>query len=158
MRILSTKPATISYSLNDSPVGLLAFIYEKLHDWADAYPWTDDEILTWISIYYFSTAGPGATGNIYYGIEHRKPVSGFEAVQEYSDVPLGVSRFKKELILLPKAWNETLGKVVFESENEKGGHFGAWERPDVIVRDLRKMFGKEGGAFGSVEGASGYEE
>lgn len=45
-----TKPQTIGYSMTDSPVGLLAWIYEKLHDWTDAYPWTDDEVLTWISI------------------------------------------------------------------------------------------------------------
>ena len=38
-----TKPQTIGYSLADSPVGLLAWIYEKLVDWSDAYPWEDDE-------------------------------------------------------------------------------------------------------------------
>lgn len=39
----STKPQTVGYSFADSPVGLLAWIYEKLHDWTDNYPWTDDE-------------------------------------------------------------------------------------------------------------------
>jgi hypothetical protein len=39
----STKPQTIGYSLTDSPVGLLAWIYEKLVAWTDSYPWTDDE-------------------------------------------------------------------------------------------------------------------
>ena len=39
----STKPQTLGYSLADSPVGLLAWIYEKLVSWADDYPWTDDE-------------------------------------------------------------------------------------------------------------------
>lgn len=39
----STKPQTLGYSLASSPVGLLAWVYEKLHDWTDAYPWTDDE-------------------------------------------------------------------------------------------------------------------
>lgn len=48
----STKPQTIGYALADSPVALLSWIYEKLHDWTDDYPWTDDEILTWISIYW----------------------------------------------------------------------------------------------------------
>ncbi len=50
-----TKPQTIGYSMTDSPIGLLAWIYEKLHDWTDDYPFTDDEILTWVSIYWFST-------------------------------------------------------------------------------------------------------
>jgi hypothetical protein len=39
----STKPQTLGYSLADSPVGLLAWIYEKLVAWTDSYPWTDDE-------------------------------------------------------------------------------------------------------------------
>jgi hypothetical protein len=39
----STKPQTLGYSLADSPVGLLAWIYEKLVTWTDSYPWTDDE-------------------------------------------------------------------------------------------------------------------
>jgi hypothetical protein len=42
----STKPQTLGYALADSPVALLAWIYEKLHDWTDAYPWTDEEICT----------------------------------------------------------------------------------------------------------------
>jgi len=67
-----TKPQTIAYALADSPLALLAWIYEKLHDWTDSYPWTDDEICTWISIYWFSTAGPGAAGRIYYEVQHDK--------------------------------------------------------------------------------------
>lgn len=39
----ATKPQTLGYSLTDSPVGLLAWIYEKLVEWSDSYPWTDDE-------------------------------------------------------------------------------------------------------------------
>ncbi|KAL8671509.1 MAG: hypothetical protein Q9168_003978, partial [Polycauliona sp. 1 TL-2023] len=46
--IQATKPQTLGYALSDSPVGLLAWIYDKLHDWTDDYPWTDDEILTWV--------------------------------------------------------------------------------------------------------------
>lgn len=153
----STKPQTIGYSLTDSPVGLLAWIYEKLHDWSDGYAWTDDEILTWVSIYYFSKAGPAATSHIYYEMEHKES-GAFAAAQIYSDVPLGVARFPKDLILLPKLWNHTLGPIVFEGEHEKGGHFAAWECPDGIVKDLRTMFGRGGGAFRSVDGRAGYED
>lgn len=53
-----TKPTTPSYAMDDSPVALLAWLYEKLHDWSDNYPWTNDEICTWVSIYWFSTMGP----------------------------------------------------------------------------------------------------
>ncbi|KAH8588636.1 epoxide hydrolase [Bisporella sp. PMI_857] len=153
----STRPLTTGYFMQDSPVGLLAWIYEKLHDWSDNYFWTDDEILTWVSIYYFSRPGPAATSYIYYNNEHRDPGM-FAAVQKYSVVPLGISRFPKDLILLPKLWNQTMGPVVFEKEHESGGHFAAWERPDAIVDDLRTMFGRAGGAFNVVKGHSGLLE
>lgn len=48
------------------------------------------------------------------------------------------------------------GKVIFESENEKGGHFAAHEVPESLVNDVRKMFGKGGPAFGVVKGKTGY--
>jgi hypothetical protein len=51
-----------------------------------------------------------------------------------------------------------LGPVVFESDNESGGHFFATEKPELLARDLRNMFGKGGGAFGVVEGRSGYDD
>jgi hypothetical protein len=72
----STKPQTLAYALNDSPVALLAWIYEKLHDWTDGYPWTEDEIFTWISIYQFSRMGPGAAHRIYYEVTHTTPGPG----------------------------------------------------------------------------------
>ncbi|KAF8857344.1 alpha/beta-hydrolase, partial [Acephala macrosclerotiorum] len=139
LRQLSTKPQTIAFSLTDSPIGLLAWIYEKLHDWTDNYAWTADEILTWVSIYYFSEGGPAAANSFYFEIEHREP-GAFVAAQAYVDVPLGISRFPQDLILLPKLWNPTMGPIAFEREHESGGHFAAWERPDDLVNDLRVMF------------------
>lgn len=139
----------------DSPVGLLAWIYEALHDWVDEYKWTDDEILTWISIYYFSKPGPAASSLVYWAIEHRE-VNAFAASAAYSDVPIGISRFAGDLLLLPKLWNHTLGPVVFEKDHDKGGHFASWERPEAIVEDLRAMFGKKGGAYDVVKDKSGF--
>ncbi|KAH7136102.1 Alpha/Beta hydrolase protein [Dendryphion nanum] len=151
----ATKPQTAAYFMADSPVGLLSWIYEALHDWVEQYPWTDDEILTWISIYYFSKAGPGAANYIYYEMEHSEPPA-FVAAQKYSEVPLGVSRFPYDLMLLPKLWNHTLGPVVYEKVHDQGGHFAAWEQPGAIVADLRAMFGKSGGAYNVVSGKNGY--
>ncbi|MCJ1228127.1 hypothetical protein MMC12_004788 [Toensbergia leucococca] len=152
----STKPQTLGYALADSPVGLLAWIYEKLHDWTDEYPWTDDEILTWVSIYWFSTAGPAASLRIYYEAVHNTTLSRERTQQWIPLVKLGLAYFRKELTVVPKTWGRTMGPVVFESDNEKGGHFAAWEKPEVIVQDLRAMFGKGGGAYGVVEGKKGY--
>ncbi|RYC55853.1 hypothetical protein CHU98_g10356 [Xylaria longipes] len=154
----STKPQTLGYGLADSPVACLSWIYEKLHDWADNYPWTDDEVCTWVSIYWFSTAGPAASTRIYYEHTHSSKMSR-QNLREYSPgVKLGYSHFPMDLTVLPSTWVHTLGEVVFERDHEDGGHFASWERPNEIVKDLRDMFGKGGGAFGCVKGATGYSQ
>lgn len=158
----STKPQTLAYALNDSPVALLAWIYEKLHDWTDAYPWTDSEIFTWVSIYLFSRMGAGAAHRIYYEITHTKAGPGRfpheEIVKWTPGVKLGMAYNPKELSVYPKTWCRTLGPVVFESDNESGGHFYATEKPELLARDLREMFGRRGGAFGVVKGKTGFDD
>lgn len=52
-------------------MALLAWIYEKLHDWTDGYAWSEEEIFTWVSVYAYSTAGPGAAHRIYYEFLHQ---------------------------------------------------------------------------------------
>lgn len=160
----STKPQTLAYALTDSPVALLSWIYEKLHDWSDDYPFTDEEILTWVSIYYFSYAGPGAAHRIYYEGSHADVAEkrGLKVIPRSAiggwvpNVKLGLAWNPKEIFVLPRKWGKTLGNVVYEVENETGGHFYAHERPEWLVRDLVTMFGKKGGAFGVVEGKDGY--
>ncbi|TFK82696.1 alpha/beta-hydrolase [Polyporus arcularius HHB13444] len=153
--VQSTKPQTLAYALTDSPVGLLAWIYEKLVSWSDKYPWTDDEVLEWVSIYWFSRAGPGAAGRIYYEMDSGGTGNAFDGCV-WQSVPLGISYFPGEVDQLPKSWSHMLGKVVFEGEHEKGGHFAAHEVPDALVGDLRKMYGKGGPAYGVVPGKDGY--
>jgi hypothetical protein len=159
-KIQSTKPQTIGYALEDSPVALLAWIYEKFHAWTDSYPWADDEILTWVSIYWFSTAGPAASVRIYYEATHSHPgeIATLDKVWGgwVPKVPLGLASFKGDIKVLPRTWGRMLGPVVFESQHEEGGHFAAWEVPDRLVRDLRGMFGRSGPCFGVVEGKDGF--
>lgn len=150
----------MGYGLADSPVALLSWIYEKLHDWTDSYPWTPDEVLTWISIYYFSSAGPAANVRIYYEFAHT-PGRKLKVRDDYRKwtptVKLGLAYFPREISVLPKTWGRTLGPVVYESENDRGGHFAAWERPEVIAEDLQKMLGKGGPCYKAVKGSSGYD-
>ncbi|KAA1474380.1 alpha/beta-hydrolase [Dentipellis sp. KUC8613] len=148
----STQPQTLGYSLADSPIGLLAWVYEKLVNWTDKYPWEDDEVLTWVSVYWFSRSGPAASIRIYYELSK----SGEAMKMSRPTVPLGLSRFPRELRVLPKDWSWTMGNVVFDAEHESGGHFAAHEKPEELVGDLRKMFGKGGPAFGVVLGKNGY--
>ncbi|KAK3349938.1 Alpha/Beta hydrolase protein [Lasiosphaeria hispida] len=145
----STRPSTIGAALADSPVALLAWIYEKLHDWTDAYPWTDDEILTWVSVYLFSTAGPAASARIYYEAQntHPKPREDKRMMEYNPGVKLGLSYFPKDLLVFPKCYGRTLGPVVFERVHDDGGHFASWERPEQLAGDIREMFGPGGGAY-----------
>ncbi|KAF9479934.1 alpha/beta-hydrolase [Pholiota conissans] len=150
----STRPQTLGYGLADSPVGLLAWIYEKLVLWTDNYPWDDDEVLTWVSIYWFSRAGSAASLRIYYEVQHDSPEI-FRSDQGTA-IPMGFSFFPKEIVRLPRKWVKTRN-LVFESvEHESGGHFAAHEKPELLVGDVRKMFGKSGPAYGVVPGKTGY--
>ncbi|KAI0001404.1 alpha/beta-hydrolase [Xylariaceae sp. FL0662B] len=152
-KIQTTKPHTPGFALADSPVALLAWVYEKLRDWTDAYPWTDDEILTWVSIYAFSAAGPDASLRVYYEISHAQAATAdgqskgnpSVAAFRWNKIPLGRSCFPKDVMVVPSSWGRTLGPVVFEKWHGEGGHFASYEKPELLVDDLRKMFGKDGG-------------
>ncbi|KAG1848773.1 Alpha/Beta hydrolase protein [Suillus subalutaceus] len=136
----STQPQTLGYSLTDSPVGLLAWIYEKLVLWTDNYYWSDDEVLTWISLYWFSRAGPAASLRIYFELR-----GDCEDLGRNPTIPMGAS------------WLRKSNNVVFESHHKTGGHFAATERPEELVRDVRKMFAKGSPAFAIVPGRTGYD-
>lgn len=156
-----SRPQTLGYSLHDSPVGLLAWIYEKLHSWTDSYSWTEDEVLTWVSIYLFSRAGPAASTRIYYEFNNAPPGPGNLSSQEvascYSpDVKFAIAHFPREILAFPMLWCRSIGDVVRESEFDKGGHFAAWEVPDVLAADIQGFLGKEGQAYGIVSGADRY--
>ncbi|KAI1469322.1 epoxide hydrolase 1 [Daldinia caldariorum] len=138
-----TRPHTVGFALADSPVGLLAWIREKLVDWTDAYPWTDDEVLTWVSVYAFSEAGPDASVRLYYETVNRPSDAALSKAWN-GKVPLGLSHFPMDVTVVPSSWAK-LGPVVFEKRHEHGGHFAAFEKPDELVADLRTMFGKKSG-------------
>ncbi|KAI0003168.1 epoxide hydrolase 1 [Xylariaceae sp. FL0662B] len=146
MQIQKQRPNTIGIALADSPVALLAWIYDKLVTWTDEYPWTDDEVCQWVSLYWFSRAGPAASVTIYHEAFKGDGPSGAQLVSP--SVKMGFSYFPRELFATPRFWNRQIGDVVFEREHESGGHFAAWEKPKVLVDDLRIMFGQGGGAHG----------
>jgi hypothetical protein len=117
----STKPQTIPYSLADSPIALLSWIYGKLHDWSDNYPWSDDEILTWVSIYAFSRAGPGAAHRIYYEVMQDMVFPYEKVARVYAQSEARSHLQPERLGHSPANMGEALGDVVFETENERGG-------------------------------------
>ncbi|THY55941.1 alpha/beta-hydrolase [Aureobasidium pullulans] len=154
-----TRPQTLGYGLIDSPTLLLSWIYEKLHDWSDEYAWTADEILTWVCMYWFSTAGPAANVRIYYEAKHEKDIKSMTAATGYiPNVKMGMMYNWRDMETSPKAWARKLGDVVLESDNDRGGHFAAWEKPEHMARDLKDMFRKGAEAAGGLGDANGYDD
>ncbi|PCH01215.1 Alpha/beta hydrolase fold-1 [Penicillium occitanis (nom. inval.)] len=166
-----TYPQTLGYALNDSPVGLLAWVYDKLHRWTDGYAWTDEEILEWVSIYVFSKAGPAASLRIYHESVTRPAtaasgrdglgytwLSRDEVVStRIADcVKIAVANFPGEIIQIPGTWLRAIGNIVRETEFKKGGHFAAWEAPEVLVNDLKAFMGRSGEAYGAVTNRDGF--
>ncbi|KAI9149992.1 microsomal epoxide hydrolase [Paramyrothecium foliicola] len=145
----STKPSTLGFALRDSPVALLAWIYEKLVTWTDSYPWTDDEVLTWISVYQFSVAGPQHSSYIYYENTHAHQDVILGAAAHVPNVPMGYSIFPQDLVVPPTSWARTLGNIVFERRHADGGHFASHERPQKLAEDLREMF-RAGGKLDDI--------
>ncbi|KAJ5673831.1 hypothetical protein N7462_009270 [Penicillium macrosclerotiorum] len=177
MKQQETRPQTLGYGLHDSPVALLAWIYDKLHSWSDSYSWTDEEILTWVSIYYFSRAGPTASTRIYYEASAKRsannstaengtadgqepknwmPLEQVLAAQAPPNVRFAVAQFKEELVMWPMAWYHSIGNVVKEKEFDRGGHFAAFEVPELLAGDLYEFFGRDGAAYEAVQGKDGY--
>ena len=135
-QIQRTKPRTVGFAMHDSPIGMLAWISDKLLQWSDDYPWTKDELITWTLLHYFP--GPSTAFQIY-----RENLPLLEAGERppgvedgYVSVPTGVSAFGREVYMVPRAWTEGKFNVVEWKEWEKGGHFPAYERPEELSGDI----------------------
>lgn len=138
--MINTRPQTIGYSLVDSPVGMAAWMYEKISQWA--YPAGDpqrvlgrDAILDDISLYWLT--GTGASAARIYWEDH---TNNFNA-RGVIDMPVAVSVFPGEIFRAPKSWAERCYTNLFYfNEARDGGHFAAWEKPLVFADEVRAAF------------------
>jgi pimeloyl-ACP methyl ester carboxylesterase len=137
----ATKPQTLSYGLNDSPVGLAAWIIEKFRTWSDCAGnvesiFTRDELLTNIMIYWVTETAPSST-RLYYESRQR-PLSLSRSSRV--EPPVAVVLFPKEIAMPPKALAERGLNIVRWTVMPKGGHFAAMEQPELLAKDLREFF------------------
>ena len=137
-RIQGTKPQTIGYALNDSPVGLAAWIVEKFRSWCDCDGdpekiFTKDELLTNITLYWVTQSGT-SSARIYYESQ-RAP-----GAQRRVQVPTACAVFPKEINIPPRRWVEGQYNLTRWTEMPRGGHFAALEEPDLLVNDVRAFF------------------
>jgi pimeloyl-ACP methyl ester carboxylesterase len=139
----STKPQTVAASLNDSPVGLAAWIGEKFRAWSDCdgdieRVFSKDELLTNISLYWH-TQSAGTAMQMYW--ENRLQPMRFTDGQRVVP-PVGFARFPKEINHPPRTWLERTFNVAQWTEMPSGGHFAAMEKPDLLAAEIRKFFRK----------------
>ncbi|MBV9230561.1 MAG: epoxide hydrolase [Chloroflexi bacterium] len=135
-----TRPQTLAYGLNDSPVGLAAWIVEKFRAWSDCHGeiesvFTKDELLTNVMIYWITQTINSST-RLYYETYHQ----GYEAYAGRVGVPTGVAVFKDELPVPPRSLAERLYNIQRWTEMKDGGHFAALEQPQALVEDIRAFF------------------
>lgn len=137
-RIQSTRPQSIAYGLTDSPSGQAAWIYEKIQEWTDSDGDCEallgrDAILDNIMLYWLS-ASAGSSARLYWE-------SFAKFVPTRLELPVGVSIFPKEIIRPARRWAEKLmTHIIHWNEVDRGGHFAAWEQPELFVQELRQCF------------------
>ena len=141
MHVQITEPQTLSYALNDSPVGLAAWIIEKFKDWADCdgdvyRRFTRDELLTNVTLYWM-TETIHSSCRLYLE-SSRAPLRFKEG--DFVRVPTGVARFPKEDPFSPRSWVERGYNLQRWTEMPSGGHFAAAEEPELLAEDIREFF------------------
>ena len=136
----STRPQTIGYGLADSPAGQAAWILEKFWAWTDCHGnpenvLTRDEMLDDIMLYWLTNAA-ASSARLYW--ESFKKFN-YEPVR----IPVGCSIFPKDVLRVSRRWAEKrYPNLVYWNRLDRGGHFAAFEQPDLFVKELRACFGK----------------
>lgn len=138
--IQGTKPQTLAYGLTDSPAGLAAWITEKFRSWSDCggdprRRFTFDRLLDNVSIYWL-TGTINSSTRMYY--ESFGP--GRATPAPPVTVPVGHTRYPRELFRPPRAWAEAAFDLVHWAEMPEGGHFAAMEVPELFVPDIQACF------------------
>jgi pimeloyl-ACP methyl ester carboxylesterase len=139
--IQATRPQTLGYALEDSPVGLCAWIIEKFRAWSDCggdleRSFTRDRLLDNITLYWV-TGTAASSCRIYW--EMRRVGRG-AIPHAFVSVPTGIANFPGEVTSLPRAWIERRYNVVHWTTPPRGGHFAAMEVPELFVEDVRAFF------------------
>jgi len=149
----ATRPQTIGYALLDSPVALAAWMID--HD-TDAYykiagafvdgkpsgNLTRDHILDNVTLYWLTGTGASAARSYWdsYGVADAKTAAALAA--KPVTVPVGYTTFPGELFRAPRSWVEHIyPTLTYFHEAERGGHFAAWEEPELFATELREAFG-----------------
>jgi pimeloyl-ACP methyl ester carboxylesterase len=137
--MMGTRPQTIAYSLTDSPAGLAAWMY----DYNNGEPerlLSKDEVLDDITLYWL-TKSAASSARLYW--ETRGQSVLLAAAQKTTEIslPVAITVFPGEVYRAPKSWAmRAYRNLIYFHEAEKGGHFAAWEQPQLFAQELRAAF------------------
>jgi pimeloyl-ACP methyl ester carboxylesterase len=146
----ATRPQTIGYALLDSPVALAAWMldhdtdsyYKISHAFVDGEPsgnLTQDHILDNITLYWLTGTGASAARSYWESGQAAARAAG-EAPPPVS-VPVGFTTFPGEIVATPRSWVEqAYPTLVYFNKVDRGGHFAAWEEPELFSQELRAAF------------------
>lgn len=138
-QIQASRPQTIGYALADSPVGQAAWIYEKLAAWSDSNGQPEkvlgyDRMLDDIMMYWLTNTGTSSARFYWENSDLAFFVVGI-------DIPVGVTVFPKEIYQAPRSWSEqAYPKLMYWNKVARGGHFAAFEQPELFAREVRSAF------------------
>jgi pimeloyl-ACP methyl ester carboxylesterase len=141
--MMNTRPQTLGYGLADSPVGMAAFFYDKFATWtySGGQPeksLTRDEMLDDITLYWLTNTGASSSRSYW----DAAVLGGgpFTAI-DIPKVPVAVTVFPGEIYRAPRSWAEkSFHKLIYWNEVDKGGHFAAWEEPELFSAEIRAAF------------------
>jgi pimeloyl-ACP methyl ester carboxylesterase len=136
----NTKPQTLAYALNDSPTGLAAWFLEKFRAWSDCgddvFSRFDPDWLATNLTVYWVTQTAGSAARHYYESAHLDRTG----MPDRVEVPTAVAIFPKDLVSAPREFAERGFDLRRWTEMPRGGHFAAWEEPDLLADDLTAFF------------------
>jgi pimeloyl-ACP methyl ester carboxylesterase len=147
---MATRPQTIGYALLDSPVALAAWMvdhdtdayYKIARAFVDGQPsgnLTRDHILDNITLYWLTGTGASAA-RWYWELGRAQALAAGQAPPEVS-LPVGFTTFPGEIFRAPRSWVETsYPTLTYFNEADKGGHFAAWEEPELFAAEVRAAF------------------
>ncbi|MGX9179019.1 epoxide hydrolase family protein [Mesorhizobium sp. BHbdii] len=143
--MMGTRPQTVGYAINDSPAGLAAWMlgHPGFSHWT--YDSSDpekspDEVLDDITLYWLTDTAT-SSGRIYWEYGGRSPAfAGPEMTSEIS-LPVAITVFPGESYRAPETWaRRAYPNLIYFHEVDKGGHFAAWEQPELFSAELRAAF------------------
>lgn len=142
--MMVTRPQTLGYGLTDSPAGLAAWMYDKFAQWTYSggdpeKSLTKDQMLDDITLYWV-TNSVVSSARLYWENNNNN----FNAAdQKTADIklPVAVTVFPGEIYRAPRSWTEhAYGHLIYFHEVDKGGHFAAWEQPQLFAEEMRSAF------------------